>query len=170
MPARHSNYCRHSSPNFSQNSFTAMRIKLLPRRAGVLAFLPFESTRATLSFLTKMPTQCTICPPTSISHSKCLDKGMLPYSMPRRLNRLCVLLCTPDDSNKRCSRCSLKYDSLIRVTIEPLSRRLLVGLPFSDITISGHGATAWFMMSSLLSLLSCLHESSLHNKSRSCTV
>ena len=38
----------------------------------------------------------------------------------------------------------------MRVTSEPLSKRLLVGLPFIDIMISGHRATACCMISILL--------------------
>ena len=45
----HSNKCSSSSLNTSQNSLKAIRIKLLPRRVGVLAFLPLESRSGTLS-------------------------------------------------------------------------------------------------------------------------
>ena len=58
----------------------------------------------------------------------------------------------------------------MRVTSEPLSKRLLVGLPFIDMMISGHGATACCMMSILLLKLIVLHDISLRNKSRSCVV
>ena len=58
----------------------------------------------------------------------------------------------------------------MRVTSEPLPRRFLVGLPFTDIMISGHGATACCMMLILLLSLIVLHDISLCNKSRSCVV
>ena len=58
----------------------------------------------------------------------------------------------------------------MRVTSEPLSKRLLVDLPFIDITISGHGATACCMMSILLVSLSVLQAISSRSKSKSCAV
>ena len=57
IPLGHSNSRKQSSLKVLQNSLTANQMRLLPRRAGVLAFLPFESMRGNLSFLTKMPTR-----------------------------------------------------------------------------------------------------------------
>ena len=75
IPLGHSNSRRQSSPKLSQNSLTAILMRLLPKRAGVLAFRPLESTRGILSFFTRILTRWTNCPPTSISHSKCFDNG-----------------------------------------------------------------------------------------------
>ena len=52
MSTGHSNKRILSSLNVSQNLFNAMRIKLLPNKAGVLAFHPLESNKGTVSFLT----------------------------------------------------------------------------------------------------------------------
>ena len=160
----------HSSPNVSQNSFKARLIRSLLRRASVLAFLPLESTNGTLSFLTRIPTWWTNWPLTSISHSKCLVRGTCPSSTPFRLNRLCELLYVPDEGSKQCSMNSLKYDSFIRVHTDLLSSRLFVGLPLMVIIISGHGVTAWCMISNLLSSLMVLHESSCNKRSKSSVV
>ena len=72
----HSNNRRQSSAKVSQNSLTAILMRLLPRRAGVLAFRPFESTRGI--FFLSLPgyqRDGLIVPPTSISHSKCFNNG-----------------------------------------------------------------------------------------------
>ena len=69
--------------------------------------------------------------------------------MPFKLNKLCELLYAPEEGSNWCSICSLQYNSFIRVTLDLISSRLLVGFPLIDMIISGQDATVRCMMLSL---------------------
>ena len=66
-------------------------MRLLPRRAGVLAFRPFESTRGTLSFFTRIQRDGLVVPPLQYCIQSVLTMVRDLSSMPRKLNMLCEL-------------------------------------------------------------------------------